>query len=111
VEDGPLTRENKAIDLLDTATGAMARSAALAARTGDVGELRRHADVAARYIARPARTRALARDVLAVAAREARRLLGRDERLSPEEFAHALELVGDFERRAASHFPPGTTPA
>jgi hypothetical protein len=93
-----------AVNLLETTVFLMAHTAVLVAQTGDREELRRHADFTADCIARPRQTRALARDFLALAAQDARRRVGYDDRLTREEFATALELVGEFEERAASHF-------
>ncbi len=101
----PLARAITAVNLLETTVFLMEKTAALVAQTGDRGELERNADYAARCIARPRQTRSLARDFLALAALDARRRLGHDERLSRSEYAEALSLVGDFEARAASHFP------
>jgi hypothetical protein len=103
--DAPLERAITAVNLLETTVFLMAQTAVLVAQTGDEGELEHHADYTARCIARPRQTRALARDFLALAARDARRRVGLDDRLTRDEFARALELVGIFEARAASHFP------
>jgi hypothetical protein len=106
-EDERLERAVTAVNLLETTARLMAQTALLVAQTGEDADLERHADFTARCIAEPRQTRALARDLLAVAAAEARRRVGYDERLTRGEFARALELVGAFERRAASHFPAG----
>lgn len=103
--DAPLERAITAVNLLETTVFLMAHTAVLVAQTGDDTELIQHADFTASCIARPQQTRALARDFLALAARDARRRVGLDDRLTREEFARALELVGVFEQRAASHFP------
>ena len=103
--DAPLERAITAVNLLETTVFLMAQTAVLVAQTGDDGELERHADYTAACIARPRQTRVLARDFLALAARDARRRVGLDDRLTREECALALELVGRFEARAAGHFP------
>lgn len=103
--DEPLARAITAVNLLETTVFLMEKTSALVAQTGDLGELERNADYAARCIARPRQTRALARDLLALAAADARRRLAHDERLSRDEYVHALSLVGVFEARAAAHFP------
>jgi hypothetical protein len=101
----PLDHAITAVNLLETTVFLMAQTAVLVAQTGDDAEIRRHADYTAACISRPRQTRALARDFIALAARDARRRVGLDERLTREEFARALTLVGEFEHRAASHFP------
>ena len=102
--DAPLERAITAVNLLETTVFLMAQTAVLVAQTGDVEELERHADYTAACIARPQQTRLLALDLLALAARDARRRVGRDDRLSGDEFRRALELVGRFEERAAERF-------
>jgi hypothetical protein len=103
----PLARAITAVNLLETTAFLMAKTAALVAQTSDHGELRANADYAARCIGQPQQTRALARDFLALAALDARRRLAHDEQLTRSEYVHALSLVGEFESRAASHFPAG----
>lgn len=103
--DDSLARAITAVNLLETTVFLMEKTASLVAQTRDRGELERNADYAARCIGRPQQTRALARDFLALAARDARRHLAHDDRLSRGEYVEALSLVGDFEQRAASHFP------
>jgi hypothetical protein len=99
-----LDRAVTAVNLLETTVRLMAQTSALVAQTGDSGELEHNADFAAGCIAQPQQTRTLARDFLALAARDARRRLAHDERLSRSEYVRALELVGVFELRAAGHF-------
>ena len=103
----PLARAITAVNLLETTVFLMEKTASLVAQTGDHGELEGNADYAARCIARPRQTRVLARDFLALAAADARRRLAHDERLSRSEYVRALSLVGEFEFRAAGHFPAG----
>ena len=103
--DEPLARAITAVNLLETTVFLMEKTASLVAQTGDRGELERNADYAARCIARPRQTRALARDFLALAAGDARRRLAHDERLTRDEYVEALSLVGAFEARSAAHFP------
>lgn len=107
--DDSLARAITAVNLLETTVFLMEKTASLVAQTRDHGELQRNADYAARCIARPQQTRALARDFLALAARDAPRRLAHDERLSRGEYVEALSLVGVFEARAASHFPADAT--
>lgn len=107
MDDAPLERAITAVNLLETTVFLMAQTAVLVAQTGVDGELDRHADYTAACIARPRQTRALARDFLALAATDARRRVGLDDRLTRAEYTRALELVGVFENRAASHFPQG----
>ena len=109
--DDALSRAITAVNLLETTEWLMAQTASLVAQTGAHAELLRHADFAAQCIAQPQQTRSLARDFLALAARDARRRLAGDDRLSREEYVRALELVGDFEERAASHFDDGAAVA
>jgi len=108
-DDDDLDRAVTAVNLLETCVNLMARTSALIAQTGDTSELELHADYAARCIAQPEQTRVLARDFLALAAQDARRRLGHDDRLSREQYVRALELVGAFEARAAQWFPAATT--
>ena len=103
--DAPLHRAITAVTLLETTVLLMAQTAVLVAETGDEEELERRADHTAACIARPRQTRVLARDFLDLAARDARRRVGHDQRLSREQFARALDLVGAFRARAAAHFP------
>ena len=105
--DEPLARAITAVNLLETTVFLMEKTASLVAQTRDRGELERNADYAARCIARPQQTRVMARDFLALAARDARRRLAHDERLSREEYVEALSLVGRFQAHAARHFPQG----
>ena len=100
-----LDRSITAVNLLETTVRLMAQTSALVAQTGDAVELLRNADFAAGCIAQPQQTRALARHFLALAARDARRRLAHDERLSRTEYGRALRLVGEFEGRATRHFP------
>ena len=103
--DDALERAITAVNLLETTEWLMAHTASLVAQTGAHDELLRHADFAADCIARPQQTRALARDFLSLAARDARRRLAADDRLTRGEYVRALELVAEIEARAASHFP------
>ena len=103
--DEPLARAITAVNLLETTVFLMEKTASLVAQTRDRGELERNADYTARCIARPQQTRVMARDLLALAGRDARRRLAHDERLSRSEYVLALSLVGEFEHRAARHFP------
>ena len=100
-----LDRAITAVNLLETTEWLMAQTCSLVAQTGAHDELLRHADFAAECIARPQQTRSLARDFLGLAARDARRRLAHHARPSREEYVRALELVGAFEARSASHFP------
>ena len=109
--DDALSRAITAVNLLETTEWLMAQTASLVAQTGAHAELLRHADFAAQCIAQPQQTRSLARDFLTLAARDARRRLAGDDRLSREEYVRALELVGEFEQRAASHFDDGAAVA
>lgn len=104
-DEEALDRAVTAVNLLETTVRLIEQTCALVAETGDHGELERNADYTARCIAEPEQTRVLARDFLALAAIDARRRLGRDERLTRGEYARALSLVGEFEARAAAHFP------
>ena len=106
----PLDRSITAVNLLETTAGLMAQTCALVAQTRDRRELLANADHAARCIARPRQTRVLARDFLALAARDARRRLADDDRLTRAEYVDALRLVGLFEQRAAAHFAAPRTP-
>jgi hypothetical protein len=108
-DDDDLDRAVTAVNLLETCVSLMTRTSTLIAQTGDTSELALHADYAARCIAQPEQTRALARDFLALAARDARRRLGHDDRLSRDQYVRALELVGAFETRAARWFPATAT--
>ena len=103
--DDALDRAITAVNLLETTEWLMAQTCSLVAQTGARDELLRHADFAAECIARPQQTRSLARDFLALAARDARRRLAHNDRLTRGEYVRAMELVGEFESRAASHFP------
>jgi len=105
--DEPLARAITAVNLLETTVFLMEKTASLVAQTKDREELERNADYAARCIARPQQTRVMARDLLALAAQDARRRLAHDERLSRAEYVEALSLVGLFADRAAAHFPAG----
>jgi hypothetical protein len=104
MNDETLDRPVTAVTLLDTTVALTVQTCRLVARTGDRGKLLRHADHAANCIARPRQTRALARDLMHVAARSARRRLGRDDGTDPREYVDALRLVGEFEQRVCSHF-------
>jgi hypothetical protein len=106
-----LDRAITAVNLLETTVQLVAQTCAMVAQTGDRTELWRNADYVARCIARPKQTRALARDFLAVMANDARRRIGRDERLSHAQYVDALSLVAEFESSAAAHFPPALVAA
>ncbi len=93
-----------AVNLLETTVRLMVQTCAFVAQTEDRAELEHNADFAATCIGQPQQTRTLARDFLALAARDARRRLAHDDRLSRVEYVRALELVGDFEQRAARAF-------
>ncbi len=103
--DEPLARAITAVNLLETTVFLMEKTASLVAQTRDRGELERNADYAARCIARPQQTRAMARDLLQLAAQDARRRLAHDEKLTREEYVDALALVGVFADHATRHFP------
>ena len=99
-EDERLDAAVSAVDLLNTSVQLMHKTCVLAARTGDRSELDANADFVAFCVTRPAHTRALAKDFIAQAAVEARRLVGYDAELDRAVYVRALELVGEFERRA-----------
>jgi hypothetical protein len=107
--DEPLTRAITAVNLLETTVFLMEKTASLVAQTRDRGELERNADYAARCIARPQQTRAMARDFLLLAAQDARRRLAHDEKLTRDEYVEALSLVGVFAEHAARHFGASAT--
>jgi hypothetical protein len=102
--DPDLQRAATAAHLLDTTVELCAKACELAARTGSA-EWELHADFVAMCLAQPAQTRHLARDFMAVASRGARRRIGHDEHLTPDEFVRALELVGRFEARVLDGVP------
>jgi len=94
-----------AASLLDTIVFLCAKACELAAQADAREEFEQHADYVALCLARPAQTRALARDFMAVVSANARRRVGADFEGSAEEFVVALRLVAAFEARVLDRMP------
>jgi len=98
-EDKVLEQAITAASLLDTIVFLCAKACELAAHADAREEFDQHADYVALCLAGPAQTRAMARDVMAVVAANARRRVGADFDGTAEEFVVALRLVAEFEAR------------
>jgi hypothetical protein len=94
-----------AAGLLDTIVFLCAKACELAAQADAREEWEQHADYVALCLSRPAQTRALAVDFMAVVAANARRRVGADFEGTADEFVVALRLVGEFEARVLDRMP------
>ncbi len=104
-EDAALEQAISAASLLDTIVFLCAKACELAAQADARAEWEQHADYVALCLSRPAQTRALAVDVMAVVAANARRRIGADFEGPGDEFVVALRLVGEFEARVLGRMP------
>jgi hypothetical protein len=104
-EDAALEQAITAASLLDTIVYLCAKACELAAQADARDEWEQHADYVALCLSRPAQTRMLARDFMAVVSANARRRVGADFDGTSEEFVVALRLVGDFEARVLERMP------
>ncbi len=103
--DAALEQAITAASLLDTIVFLCAKACELAAQADARDEWEQHADYVALCLSRPAQTRMLARDFMAVVSANARRRVGADFDGTSEEFVVALRLVGDFEARVLERMP------
>ena len=94
-----------AASLLDTIVFLCAKACELAAQADAREEFEQHADYVALCLSRPAQTRALAVDFMAVVAANARRRVGADFEGTAEDFVVALRLVAAFEARVLDRMP------
>ena len=104
-EDAALEGAISAASLLDTIVFLCAKACELAAQADAREEWEQHADYVALCLSRPAQTRALAVDFMAVVAANARRRVGADFEGTAGEFVAALRLVGEFEARVLERMP------
>jgi hypothetical protein len=105
LDDAALEQAITAASLLDTIVFLCAKACELAAQADARDEWEQHADYVALCLSRPAQTRLLARDFMAVVSTNARRRVGADFEGTAAEFVVALELVGEFEARVLERMP------
>ncbi len=104
-DEAALEHAISAAGLLDTIVFLCAKACELAAQADARAEWEQHADYVALCLSRPAQTRALARDFMAVVAASARRRVGADFEGTAAEFVVALRLVAEFEARVLARMP------
>ena len=104
-DDAALEQAIAAASLLDTIVYLCAKACELAAQADARDEWEQHADYVALCLSRPALTRSLAREFMAVVSANARRRVGADFEGTAAEFVVALELVGAFEARVLERMP------
>ncbi len=104
-DDAALEQAFSAATLLDSIVFLCAKACELASQADAREEFDQHADYVALCLSRPAQTRAMARDVMAVVAANARRRVGADFEGTAEQFVVALRLVAEFEERVLARMP------